>query len=426
MYRWNNLRHVCGGIGGDGSSGGAPWNFPDEETNGKDVFFLHGFNVSGDSARNWASQIFKRLRLSGSKARFHGIAWYGDYRIGEDINPVEKMNAFFYHRDVYNALQTATSFKTYVENFQPNVSSRIIIAHSLGNMVASEALRLDLNVEKYFMFNAAVASEAYDATLHSQDAQIKNSFVPQAWRDYDSRSWAASWHSWFPTDDRKNLRWKGLFAGSLANVGEICNYYSSGDEVLESDESVPDMFSNVLYLKWPVSFSWSWPFLHFQSGSFQFTFERNAWQKQEVLKGVNPYLATREGGWGFYSRSSSLGTYETIPPNEAADMIANGSIVTNAVFERSVSAMFKPTNTVSEMYNTIAYNVPAVSHASGLVCVFQEGSSHNLDSEDYRDGGWGRSDAAYGNQWLHSDIKDMAYRYVYSLFDEIVFKEGDY
>jgi hypothetical protein len=107
-------------------------------------------------------------------------------------------------------------------------------------------------------------------------------------------------------------------------------------------------------------------------------------------------------------------------------MIANGSIVTNAVFERSVAAMFKPTNTASEMYNAIAYNVPAVSHASGLVNVFQEGSSNNLDSEDYRDGGWGRSDAAYGNQWLHSDIKDMAYRYVYSLFDEIVFKEGDY
>jgi hypothetical protein len=87
--------------------------------------------------------------------------------------------------------------------------------------------------------------------------------------------------------------------------------------------------------------------------------------------------------------------------------------------------MFKPTNTASEMYNAIAYNVPAVSHASGRVSVFQEGSSSDLNSEDYRDGGWGRVDAAYGNQWLHSDIKDMAYRYVYSLFDEIKSKEGD-
>jgi len=422
MYRWNNLRHICGGVGGDETSIGMPWNFPDDESNGKDVFFLHGFNVSADSARNWANQIFKRLWLSGSRAKFHGIAWYGDYRIGEDMNPVEKMNAFFYHRDVYNALQTASSFKTYVENCQLNASSRIVMAHSLGNMVASESLRLGLNVAKYFMFNAAVASEAYDATLHNQDAQTKNSFVPQAWRDYDSRSWAANWHLWFPSDDRNNLRWKGLFANALANVGEICNYYSSGDEVLESDESVPDMFSNVLYLEWPISFSWSWPFLHFQSGSFQFTFERNAWQKQEVLKGVNPYLATREGGWGFHSRLSLLGTHETISPNEAAGMIANGSIVTNAVFERSVSAMFKPSNTSSETYNTIAYNIPAVSCPAGSVATMNDADEfHDMNSDFFRNG-WGRNDIVYGRQWLHSDVKNMAYWYVFKIFTELGLK----
>ena len=191
---------------------------------------------------------------------------------------------------------------------------------------------------------------------------------------------------------------------------------------MESDESVPDMFSNVLYLEWPVSFSWSWPFLHFQSGSFQFTFERNAWQKQEVLKGVNPYLATREGGWGFHSRLSLLGTHETISPNEAADMIANGSIVTNAVFERSVAAMFKPTNTASEMYNAIAYNVPAVSYPAGSVSTMNDPDEfHDMNSETFRNG-WGRNDVVYGQQWLHSDIKNMAYWYVFKFFNEIGMK----
>ena len=165
MYRYLNLRSAVGDAGGEPSCLLSPWNRPDEECDGRHFVFVHGYNVDSVGSRNWANQMFKRLRLSGSKARFHGIAWYGDYRIGEDMNPVEKMNAFFYHRDVYNALQTASSFKTYVEKCQLNASLRIVMAHSLGNMVASESLRLGLNVAKYFMFNAAVASEAYDATL---------------------------------------------------------------------------------------------------------------------------------------------------------------------------------------------------------------------------------------------------------------------
>ena len=82
MYRWRNLRPVCNGSYADWDAIGVPSNMPDGETNGKDVFFLHGFNVSEVDARNWANQVFKRLWLSGLRARFHGIAWYGDYNWG--------------------------------------------------------------------------------------------------------------------------------------------------------------------------------------------------------------------------------------------------------------------------------------------------------------------------------------------------------
>ena len=79
------------------------------------------------------------------------------------------------------------------------------------------------------------------------------------------------------------------------------------------------------------------PFIHLESGSFQFTFERNAWQKQEVLKGVDPYLARLDGGWGFHqfqdSTASGMSTvWRPYTPAEANAMIADGSIVTNAVF----------------------------------------------------------------------------------------------
>ena len=81
MFRRKNLRHVCDGASSLDYWTGEPPNMPDSETNGKDLFFVHGFNVSEEAARNWSRQVFKRLWLSGSRARFHGITWYGDYHL---------------------------------------------------------------------------------------------------------------------------------------------------------------------------------------------------------------------------------------------------------------------------------------------------------------------------------------------------------
>ena len=33
---------------------------------------------------------------------------------------------------------------------------------------------------------------------------------------------------------------------------------------------------------------------------------------------------------------------------------------------------------------------------------------------------WGRNHVNYGTAWLHSDMKDMAFFYVYKLYEQIV------
>lgn len=424
MHRWKNLRGVCGADFDFGDRTCEPGNLPDLETDDEDVFFVHGFNVSEVAARNWSRQVFKRLWLAGFRARFHGVTWYGDYRLGEDMNPMEKMNAFFYHRDVLNALNTAGALRSYVESAQSVASKRTLIAQSLGNMVVSEALRQGLEAERYFMFNAAVASEAYDSTLQDADADARASFVPPAWREYDPMSWAANWHRWFPSDDRGRMRWRGVFETALANVGEVYNFYSTGDEVLEADDAVPGVMSNALYVQWPLTFSWHRPIM--QIGQFEFltTFERNAWQKQEVMKGVNPYLATLEGGWGFHTWMAPNEFNELVPTvftaADAAAKVADGSIVTNSIFDRSVSAMFRPSSATNEIYSVMAYNVPAVSFATGSVATFaDEDMSFDLNNTLFRNG-WGRNSVAYAQRWLHSDMKDMAYLFVFPLYQRLV------
>lgn len=51
-----------------------------------------------------------------------------------------------------------------------------------------------------------------------------------------------------------------------------------------------------------------------------------------------------------------------------------------------------------------------------------------IDMNDSRDGiprcnDWGRTHKVYQDQWLHSDMKDMAYFYVYPMFYRLQEKE---
>ena len=49
--------------------------------------------------------------------------------------------------------------------------------------------------------------------------------------------------------------------------------------------------------------------------------------------------------------------------------------------------------------------------------------NHDLNAENEYRNAWGRSDdSIYQSNWLHSDMKDMAYFYVYKLYNQLVEK----
>jgi hypothetical protein len=205
----------------------------------------------------------------------------------------------------------------------------------------------------------------------------------------------------------------------LENVRDVCNYYSSGDEVFDEMPSAPSLLSGIFH--WPTLMQ-SWPFVDLSS---ILTPEVNAWQKQEVLKGVDAIAGTLCGGWGFHCWSyNPLGSEESVTikysASEAQAMITDGSIVTNAVFDRTYSAMFNPSATQTEQWEILAKYVPVVSSAAGKVGALKS-SQQNIDLNALSlRSVWGRNHSKYGEAWLHSDMKDMAYRYVNLLFDEFV------
>ena len=116
------------------------------------------------------------------------------------------------------------------------------------------------------------------------------------------------------------------------------------------------------------------------------------------------------------------------------DAGTNGSIVTNAVFDRGVTAMFSPSISDYDKADILAFHIPAVSSPAGKVVTDgdepQDGLDYNLNDNMLHANGWGREAVLvtdgngqhFETPWLHSDIKNMAYYYVYPAFTNIVEK----
>ena len=357
------------------------------------VFFIHGANVSEQNARAWASEMFKRLWQAGANMEFHPVAWESD--IGPSYN---------YQVNVSNAFVTASRLAPYVNGIP---GRRIVIAHSLGTMVAAAAIQdYGMQVEKLIMLNSAIPSEAFDPSL--ADLSPENKLVHDEWTGYTNACWTAQWYALFPADDaRSRLTWRGRFA-DVARVA--VNFYSSGDEVLEI---YPHAHNPAWYNGFSPSGNWG---------------ERYSWHKQELYKGRKSLLGfigtTDWSGWGFKRNSLGFKAWSA----EAANSVTDLSIfATNTVFDPCPISITNSAATRLETDFHLAQGIPALSPPAGRTC-FEERimPSFNMNSTAFMPANWpaaGRNEELQ-NRWLHSDVKNMAYPFTRGLFRKIVVMGG--
>ncbi len=398
MYRWINLRHLTGGAETKHTDTSPPPNFPDTLSNGKHVIFIAGFNNSEDEHRASSAEVFKRLYQSGSRAMFTGVSWEGDedpgcYNPFQGLFPPET----YYHLDAVNAFAIAPNLAQNIAAL-PSTGGKYVIAHSLGNMVVSSAIKdHGLSVTNYFMLDAAVAIEAYNSAQLSVDEMR-----PSHWAEYSNHTWAANWHIlWnFNTNDaRNNLTWLNRF-GDIPNA---VNYYSSGEEVLANSVPNPP----------PI------PLAPPSSG-------QNAWTFQEMMKGcIQPALIpclAGHGGWGF----NTLWQIYNEPPNPGLmNSLSDSALRTGPVFKPFYSTnIFGPNGSqfVSDpevRAKLLGEAIPALSRATGRNEVdnrFGAYANKDMNAEFITPGlTWPQSD---GN-WKHGDFRGVAYLFNYGLYDDI-------
>ena len=379
MYRWIGLRHILGESDVSGLNTNEPSNLPDAEMkDSRHFIFVHGYNVNEESARGWAAEMFKRLWQSGSQARFTAVDWYGnESQIWEGV-PVLGGESLDYYVNVRHALDTASGLARAVNALS---GDKIMLAHSLGNMLVSAAAKdHQMAYSKYYMLNAAVPVEAYDAT--ASNAEMRE----HGWSDVPLGKWAANWHTHIPyeNDPRRTLKWTGRFAG----IHDVINCYSSTEDVLTN----------------PTANGWG-----------------GAWGAQELFKGTSTLHvipSNCEGGWGYNDEHTDL--LGQLTDSAKTNSFTDAELMASPIFRKFDNALLHQTNSISiaqtELNKVMGDGIPAKSFAAGANQI----SVGQISNYDYQGqtfaNGWPRSNST----WRHSDIKNVAYFYVFNFFNYLM------
>lgn len=396
-----------------------PPGLPDDETNGRWVVLIHGYNVPADGARGWHAETFKRLHVLGSKARFVGLTWNGD--TGLD-----------YHKAVYHAFQTGDAVPRALGFL--DASRTLLVAHSLGNVVACQAVQAGFTPARYFLLNAALPIEAL-AGSENVPLQV-GEMTEETWRPYERRLYAADWGKRFgPGDFRRSLTWEHCFS-RVRSLGIATNCYSPGEDVTNCPQGTTS--ASVLAMLW--------------SGR---AIDYGVWKTQELLKGVGwsrslaaIAMERPQGGWGFNPAwrgrfvpngptKNAGGVFERLDPASAA-RITDVQLAVDPFFRPPYEGCLRgprllaPSpllDSANMRYDLLARGIPALSFAAGGAPVPSTGSGLQVANFDLET--LGRTDpsrwpsAGHGagrlaGRWLHSDYKNVALPYVAPLFAHMI------
>ncbi len=133
------------------------------------IMFVHGWNMPPWEKETFASTMFKRMWHQGFKGRFGAFRWPTFHGLSTDA-PRELHTAHF-DASEQRAWNSASALKNLLIGRESVFGSNKIrlYAHSMGNVVSSEALRQmapSSHVNTYISAQAALSSHAWDKTTN--------------------------------------------------------------------------------------------------------------------------------------------------------------------------------------------------------------------------------------------------------------------
>ena len=189
---------------------GAP---PDEAK--QTLVSVHGWNMSPEGSRNYAETMFKRLWHRGFKGRFAYFRWNTYWITATDVIGTLTTQYFAnYNNSEYIAwTQGAPALKAFVASLP--YQSKNIAAHSMGNIVVGEAMRLGMQVNNYALMQPAVPAACYDEReVLKQTDTYDRSFLGVGVTMWDEAS---------PDEDPDTATRNMSYRGMLKDIGQNGN-----------------------------------------------------------------------------------------------------------------------------------------------------------------------------------------------------------
>lgn len=435
-----------------------------------DFVHVHGYNVNAEDSRGEQAEAFKRLYWSGSKAKFWGITWYGyDSQMQKFCIGMRSPN---YHVNVRNAYNAGILLKDFANG--KGLGNATFMAHSLGNMVVSTAIKKGLKYSRYLMVNAALAEENFipEAEYASDEKWLNNArpmMYDGGWRypywstptvndGYQPFLWSSEWYKLFKDisgDDRKLLTWRGFFQ-KVQDDAKVYSFFAPTDQAFrpfvytlkDVDERL-DVNNYPDAEKTPFGI-WDFLFKNWFPGCLTDIDKVGtySWSVQELTKGRIPSIVFPEsnhGGWSFnfsnYGPSSSycesyvdgeiVHNCNLITPPQANALFAIRNILkTKPLFDMNPAHSTIPLFSESvvrfseaKKVELLANEVPALTFAAGHrgSVNFPDKNNINIRQKYLKEvsgSQWPRGDDDY--EWRHSDLYNVAYPYVYRFYNDWV------
>ena len=160
-----------------------------QATNTPYILFVHGWNMERWVKDRFAETAFKRLYWQGYQGRFGSFRWPTGSGITDTTSAVVEHRNF--DDSEFNAWKSGTGLKNMLTRL--NIlypGNAYLMAHSMGNVVTGEALRLagtNQLVNTYVAMQGAVASHAYDPNRPNRylgAGGIQDSGTPNRYAQY--------------------------------------------------------------------------------------------------------------------------------------------------------------------------------------------------------------------------------------------------
>lgn len=191
------------------------------DTNTPYILFVHGWNMKRYDKDRFAETAFKRLYWQGYQGRFGSFRWPTDFNFNGTLTQLitdvdQKDN---YDRSEYQAWRSGQGLLNKLNDLNAQYPGHVyMLAHSMGNIVASEALRLSGStqvVNTYIASQAALPAHTYDPTVPNY------SFV------YIGTIYACL------TAHTPNIYGNWFAGNSGGGAGQIVNFFNANDYALQ-------------------------------------------------------------------------------------------------------------------------------------------------------------------------------------------------